>query len=204
MANHNDSRWADVPVLTSEVIYLEMTQNPKLAPVDLGELNLVRVDSPEVDSYLDIYRAIGRDYIWNYRPGQTREEIEEILRAPSTTLYLLQESDKTIGMAELDTKPDTGVELVHFGLIPALLHRGIGRKFLHSIIELVWRSPPARMWLSTCGLDHPKAVKFYEAAGFRVFKRTNGEFLDWRFTGFYDMSDAPQIPFGKRRNSVGR
>jgi hypothetical protein len=60
------------------------------------------------------------------------------------------------------------------------------------------------MLLSTCGLDHPKAVKFYEAAGFGVFKRTNGEFRDWRFTGFYDMSDAPQIPLGKRSPTTSK
>jgi hypothetical protein len=23
-----------------------------------------------------------------------------------------------------------------------------------------------------------------------------GEFKDWRFTGFYNMTDAPQIPYG--------
>lgn len=199
MASHNESRWADVPVLTSEITYLEMTANPKLSSVELGGLHLHRVETPNVDEYLEIYRAVGRDYIWNYRPGQTREEIEQVLRSPSTTLYLLRDGELTVGMAELDTKPETGVELVHFGLIPGLLHRGIGRKFLTTIIELVWRTSPARLWLSTCGLDHPKAVKFYESAGFHVFKRTEGEFKDWRFTGFYEMSDAPQIPFGRKR-----
>jgi hypothetical protein len=47
-------------------------------------------------------------------------------------------------------------------------------------------------------MDHPKAIRFYEAAGFVPFKTKMGEFKDWRFTGFYDMADAPQIPFGKR------
>jgi len=201
MANHNDSRWADVPVLTSEITYLEMLAHPNLSPVDLGGLSLHRIETPDVDEYLDIYRAVGRDYLWNYRPGQTREEIELVLRATSTTLYLLKDSDHTIGMAELDTRPETGVELVHFGLIPGLLHRGIGRKFLTNVIELVWRTSPARLWLSTCGLDHPKAIKFYESAGFLIFKRTVGEFKDWRFTGFYEMSDAPQIPLGTKRAS---
>jgi hypothetical protein len=47
-------------------------------------------------------------------------------------------------------------------------------------------------------MDHPKAVQFYENAGFAKFKTSVGEFKDWRFTGFYQMADAPQIPYGTK------
>lgn len=47
-------------------------------------------------------------------------------------------------------------------------------------------------------MDHPKAISFYEAAGFQTFKSKMGEFKDWRFIGFYDMKDAPQIPLGMK------
>jgi GNAT superfamily N-acetyltransferase len=151
-----------------------------------------------VADYLHLYREVGRDYLWNYRPGQTDSEIAAILNSPSTWMYLLLDGDKAVGMAELDASDPSDVELVHFGLLPHLLNLGLGKQFLRNIIRLVWDSGAKRMWLSTCDMDHPKAIRFYESAGFTVFKTKMGEFRDWRFTGFYDMSDAPRIPYGAK------
>jgi GNAT superfamily N-acetyltransferase len=188
----------DVPIIRSEVTYLGMTSNPNVEPADLGHFQLRKASNINVTSYLDIYKAVGRDYLWNYRGGQSAEEIGRILNAPSTWIYLLYQESAVVGMAELDATNPKDVELVHFGLIPSLLHQGIGRKFLQSIIHLVWNTGVERMWLSTCGMDHPKATNFYEHAGFTKFKTCMGEFKDWRFTGFYTMEDAPQIPHGAK------
>lgn len=187
-----------VPIIRSEVTYLEMTSNPNVEQPDLKPFELRKISNIDVASYLDIYKAVGRDYLWNYRGGQSADEIERILNAPSTRIYLLYQGSAVVGMAELEVKNSKDVELVHFGLIPGLLHQGIGRKFLQNMIHLVWNTEVDRMWLSTCGMDHPKAVQFYENAGFVKFKTSMGEFKDWRFTGFYNMEDAPQIPYGAK------
>jgi GNAT superfamily N-acetyltransferase len=190
-----------VPIIRSEVIYLEMTSGPSAKPADLEPFQLRRVSNIDVASYLDVYKAVGRDYLWNYRGGQSTDEIEQILKAPTTRMYFLYEGSAVVGMAELDATNGKHIELVHFGLIPSLLHQGIGRRFLQNIIHLEWNTEVERMWLSTCGMDHPKALAFYENAGFTKFKTSVGEFRDWRFTGFYSMDDAPQIPYGEK---VGR
>lgn len=189
----------NLPIIESLVTYLEMTSNPGLTQVPLGEFSLSRDACPQVDSYLDIYRKVGRDYIWNYRPGQSREEIKGIIESPSQWLYLLHHDGKVVGMAELDASNPKDIELVHFGLLPSYLHQGIGKPFLHNITSIVWESGPERMWLSTCGMDHPKAIRFYEKAGFKIFKTKMAEFIDYRFSDFYSMTDAPQIPYGIRR-----
>lgn len=186
----------DVPTIHSEVTYLEMTADPGIGLADLGEFELRRIGDPAVSDYMDIYTAVGRDYLWNYRPGQTTDEISKIIKSPGTWIYFLYSGQDLVGMAELDATDPKDIELVHFGLVPKLLNKGIGRSFLQQIIHLVWDSGTDRMWLSTCGMDHPKAVSFYEAAGFKKFRTKMGEFKDWRFTGFYDMKDAPQIPYG--------
>jgi len=188
----------DVPIIRSEVTYLEMISNPNVGQADLGHFQLRKVSNIDVASYLDIYKAVGRDYLWNYRGGQSADEIRRILNAPSTWIYLLYQDSAVVGMAELDATNPKDVELVHFGLIPRLLHQGIGRKFLQSILHLVWNTGVERMCLSTCGMDHPKAMEFYENAGFAKFKTSMDEFKDWRFTGFYTMEDAPQIPLGAK------
>ena len=184
------------PIIHSKVTYLEMNQDSGCEKADLGHLSLRRVLNMPVAEYLDLYREVGRDYLWNYRPGQTDSEIAAILNSPSTWMYVLLDGEKAVGMAELDANNPSDVELVHFGLLPHLLNAGLGKKFLQNVIRLVWDSGAKRMWLSTCDMDHPKAIRFYESAGFSVFKTKMGEFRDWRFTGFYQMSDAPQIPYG--------
>lgn len=194
----NDNSNLNVPEIRSEVIYLEMLENPRLPQVDLGKFAMRRVINMSVADYLEIYREVGRDYLWNYRPGQSDDEIRAILDSSATWMYLLFDGDQAVGMAELDATDPKDVELVHFGLIPRFLHQGIGKLFLQNIVSLVWESGVRRMWLSTCGMDHPKAPRFYQAAGFTPFKTKIGEFKDWRFTGFYDMADAPQIPYGKK------
>jgi len=191
-----------IPVIESEVTYFEMTADPRLSPADLKPFSMRRSEKLSVVDYLNIYREVGRDYLWNYRPGQTESEIEAILNSPATWMYLLFEGTETVGMAELDANDPKDIELVHFGLIPRLLDRGIGKPFLQSIINIVWSSGSQRMWLSTCGMDHPKAARFYQAAGFVPFKTKMAEFKDWRFTGFYDMKDAPQIPYGVKPSGV--
>jgi len=189
-------RFEDVPVIRSSVTYLEMRSDPSFQPIELGGFELLRTARIEVAAYLDIYKAVGRDYLWNYRPGQTTDEIAEIIHSPNTWIYLLMQGDRTVGFAELDAQNPKDIELVHFGLVPELIEKGIGRKFLQNIIAIVWSTNPERMWLSTCGLDHPKAVRFYQNAGFSIFKTTTAEFKDWRATGFYAPTDAPQIPPG--------
>lgn len=186
----------EAPIIHSEITYLEMTSNPRVDLIDLAPFKLRKVDNMDANSYLDIYKEVGRDYLWNYRGGQSVEEIQQILNSPTTWMYLFYQGDTVIGMAELDATDPKNIELVHFGLIPNLLNQGIGRKFLQNIIHTTWDTGIERMWLSTCGMDHSKAVQFYENAGFKKFKTAMGEFRDWRFTGFYSMEDAPQIPFG--------
>jgi len=190
----------NLPIIESLVTYLEMNPNPGLVGISLGEFLMYREDCPLVEEYLDLYRAVGRDYIWNYRPGQTREEIQAIIQSPSQWLYMLKHQDRVVGMAELDATDPKNIELVHFGLIPTYIHRGIGKAFLQNIIAIVWESGALRLWLSTCGMDHPKAIHFYERAGFKIFKTTVAEFKDYRFSDFYSLQDAPQIPFGRRRS----
>ncbi|MBI1328002.1 MAG: GNAT family N-acetyltransferase [Alphaproteobacteria bacterium] len=190
----------ELPIIKSTVTYLEMRKNPYLVEMPIDGFELRLEEKPAVETYIDIYREVGRDYIWNYRPAQSVQEIEEIIQSGRTRLYYLYKDKTPIGMAELDvTKPDD-VELVHFGLLPAYTDSGLGRKFLSEIIRLTWGGGASRLWLSTCGLDHPKAIKFYENAGFSVFKTREGEFKDYRYSDFYDMKDAPQIPHGVGRH----
>jgi hypothetical protein len=128
------------PIIQSKVTYLEMNQDSGCPKADLGSLSLRRVHAMPVADYLHLYREVGRDYLWNYRPGQTEDEVAAILNSPSTWMYVLSDGDRAVGMAELDANNPSDVELVHFGLLPHLLNIGLGKQFLQNIIRLVWDS----------------------------------------------------------------
>lgn len=184
----------NLPVIQSEITYLEMLGKPSIEDVSLDEHSFQYISTPDVKTYLNLYREIGRDYIWNYRPGQTEQEIEQLIQSDNTRLYYLYDGQTAIGMAEIDCSKPDALEIVHFGLLPAYIDKGIGKKFFAKTLQELWQGNVRRVWLSTCGMDHPKAIEFYQNAGFEIFKTKMGEFLDYRHSGFYDLKDAPRIP----------
>lgn len=187
----------DLPTIISPVTYLEMVARPESRGVVLADrYELRHMRQPDVDFYLNLYRVVGRDYIWNYRPGQTRAEVEAIIHSYNTELHVLYEDGQAIGLAELDVTASNDVEIVHFGLIPERTNKDIGRNFLACLLERLWERPLTRIMLSTCGLDHAKAIRFYQAAGFKIFEMKIGTFKDYRLSEFYHPSDAPDIPLG--------
>jgi len=186
-----------LPVIKSKVTYLEMTSYPRLSDVDLKNFDIRYISNPEYDFYMNLYRDVGRDYIWNYRPGQSRQEVTDLINSKQNELYVLYENDNPVGMAEIDVTDANSIEIIHFGQIPKLINQGIGRKFFNNILVEVWNKNPERVWLATCGLDHPKAISFYQNAGFEIFKETEDNFYDYRYSDFYDLTDAPQIPLAQ-------
>ncbi len=191
-----------LPTITSAVTYLEMNKDPKLNDIALDNYTLRIEKNFDVRKYIDLYKKIGRDYIWNYRAGQTEQEIANVIHSDKTRIYVLYNGSNPVGMAEIDMRNPRDVEIVHFGLVPDCLNKGIGKNLLHKICHLLWKENIDRIWLSTCGMDHPKAPSFYQNAGFSIFKTKEAAFKDYRFTGFYNMNDAPQIPYGRKNDSV--
>lgn len=186
-----------LPIIKSPVTYLEMTSNPQIEDIKINGYEFVLEENPDVDIYIDVYREIGRDYIWNYRPGQKKEEIEKIIKSSITKLFYLLKDNKIVGIAECDFTNPQDIEVVHFGLLPNEVNKGLGKNFFQKLLNTLWQYNPKRLHLSTCGMDHPKAINFYKNAGFIIYKEKEGEFIDYRFSNFYEMSDASQIPHGK-------
>jgi GNAT superfamily N-acetyltransferase len=77
------------------------------------------------------------------------------------------------GWYELRRVPeDRSVEIAYFGLLPGHIGRGAGRALLNGAVQDAWTlgGGAGRVWLHTCTLDHPHAMRNYEARGFRPFK----------------------------------
>jgi GNAT superfamily N-acetyltransferase len=74
------------------------------------------------------------------------------------------------GYFELHRQGDE-VEILYFGLAPQFIGKGLGGFLLSEAIAKAWQWQGAnRVWVHTCTLDHPHALKNYQARGFRIYK----------------------------------
>lgn len=154
------------------VYYLEMREhNRRTIPAPRDGLEVVFVRKPTVRYYRFLYDAIGADYDWYSRKILPDAELERILSDRRNELHVLHVDGTPAGMAELDRRTESEVELVQFGLLPEFIGQGLGKWFLQWTIDRAWSYRPARFWLHTCSKDHPRALPLYRSAGFVVYKQ---------------------------------
>jgi len=181
--------------LAAVVTRLEMRERPRPAPVPPSRLRLARWKLPEADAYRALFRRVGAPWLWYSRLAMTDERLLETIRAPGVEVYAAADGAGTeLGFVELAFRGADACELAYFGLVPELVGRGEGRWLMAQVLALAWRPGVAVLGVNTCTLDHPRALPFYRAAGFRAVSRTLETFPDPRLAGLLPPDAAPQIP----------
>jgi GNAT superfamily N-acetyltransferase len=171
--------------IAAVVTHLEMIAPPTgeaPSPPRPG-LALHRVERPAVDWYLRLYRAVGEDWLWGSRLFLAEADLRAIIQHPLVSVYAVCDGEREIGLIELDWRNRPDCEIVFFGLVAGELGRGLGRWAMAEVQRLVFGQGAQRLWLHTCTLDHPAAVQFYQAQGFRAFKREVEIMEDPRLAG---------------------
>ena len=93
--------------------------------------------------------------------------------------YIICESEELVGFFELLYNPELKeTEISYFGLLEEYIGKGIGGYALSEAIRKSFERNIRRVWLHTCTLDHPNALKNYIARGMTVFKKENINILD--------------------------
>ena len=93
--------------------------------------------------------------------------------------YVISKCDELVGFFELLYNPELKeTEISYFGLLEEYIGKGIGGFALSSAIRKAFEKNINRVWLHTCTLDHPNALKNYIARGMTVFKKENIKILD--------------------------
>lgn len=182
--------------LRSVITYLEMTEPPSAPPPPAPDpgLRIERLQPEPVDLYRRLYRAVGEPWLWWERLVWSDEELAEQLAAPGIEVHVLWSADRPAGYFELDRREPGDVEIVYFGLVPDTIGQGLGRWFLAETIRAAWTPETRRVWLHTCTEDHPRALAFYESAGFRPYKTETALIDDPRATGLLPVDAAPYVP----------
>ena len=180
--------------LAAIVTYLDMAEPPARRHAPVEDCALVPVAQPDLTWYRTLYRRIGDDHLWFSRLKLDDEALGAILRRPTTHVFAGRRGDTEIGLLELDAEDPGHVEIAFFGLVPDATGQGIGRWMMAEALDRAFALSAGRVWLHTCTLDHPAALRFYLATGFKPYKRAVEVFDDPRLAGLMPTSAATHHP----------
>ena len=187
------------PVATDQiatiVTYLEMVERPRPAPIPPAPLRLVPWKAPAPDAYRALFRRVGESWLWFSRLVMSDAELTAIIHDPAVQIFAITDPRGVeVGLLELDFRALPDCELSFLGLIPELTGKGFGAWLMAQAKSLAWRKEVSRFWVHSCTLDSPRALGFYQRAGFVPYKREIEVFADPRLAGLLSADAAPHVP----------
>ena len=152
--------------------YLEMRSATELCPNPSPTAAFVVQQAkrplPSLNQYF--YQTVGADWGWTDRLGWTLAQWQAWVERPLLQTWLGYLDGTPCGYFELEKQQDGALDLAYFGLLPNFLGLGLGGAFLTAAIESAWAWQASRVLVNTCTLDHPAALKNYQARGVKIYK----------------------------------
>ena len=155
------------------ITYLEMRRRPSssLQPSTPEGAAILKAYQPTPSFYRYLYCHVGGPWLWYERRAMDNETLRTIIHDPAVSIHVLYVDGVPAGYIELDNRVDHEIELAYFGLLPEFIGRGLGPWLLNWALDAAWNHEPSRIWVNTCNLDHPKALLFYQRAGFEPYRQ---------------------------------
>ncbi len=140
---------------------------------------IVKKIKPDFQLNKFFYKQVGKKYRWIDRLSWPDEKWIEYISNKNLETYVISISKDLAGFFELLYNPQLKeTEISYFGLLEEYIGKGIGGHALSEAIKKSFDKDINRVWLHTCTLDHPNALKNYIARGMTVFKKENINILD--------------------------
>jgi len=140
---------------------------------------LVKKIKPDFQLNKFFYKQVGKKHRWIDRLSWSDEKWINYISNKNLETYIVCESEELVGFFELLNNPELQeTEISYFGLLEEYIGKGIGGYALSVAIRKSFEKNIRRVWLHTCTLDHPNALKNYIARGMTVFKKENINILD--------------------------
>lgn len=117
-----------------------------------------------------LYREVGKDYYWKDRLVWSDKNWLDYVSQASYQLHTLYKDKNLVGYYEILSDNYLNFEIVYFGIFREFFGRKIGSHLLSHAIYNSFYQGAKKVWVHTCTLDHPNALKNYLARGMKVFK----------------------------------
>ena len=160
--------------------FLELKDLKKLKTNSVNENKyLVKKIKPDFQLNKFFYKQVGKKHRWIDRLSWSDEKWINYISNKNLETYIICESEELVGFFELLNNPELQeTEISYFGLLEEYIGKGIGGYALSVAIRKSFEKNIKRVWLHTCTLDHPNALKNYIARGMTIFKKENINILD--------------------------
>ena len=140
---------------------------------------LINKINPDFQLNKFFYKQVGKKHRWLDRLSWSDQKWINYISNKNLETYLITEKEDLAGFFELLYNPELKeTEISYFGLLEEYIGKGIGGYALSEAIKRCFEKNIKRVWLHTCTLDHPNALKNYIARGMTVFKKENINILD--------------------------
>ncbi len=140
----------------------------KCTETDL-EIFLEKYPTPDFCKFL--YKEVGKDFFWRDRLRWSDQQWLDYINNNFFKLYVLKYKNNLAGYYELLYDINTNsTEIPYFGIFKELYGKGIGGYLLTDAILTAFAGNIDKVWVHTCTLDHPNALKNYIARGMKIFK----------------------------------
>ncbi len=157
---------------------LKDIKNLKTNPTNKNKY-LVKKIKPDFQLNKFFYKQVGKKHRWIDRLSWSDEKWINYISNKNLETYIICETEELVGFFELLHNPELQeTEISYFGLLEEYIGKGIGGYALSVAIKKSFERNIKRVWLHTCTLDHPNALKNYIARGMTVFKREKINILD--------------------------
>ncbi len=160
--------------------FLELKDLKNLKTNSINEKKyLVKKIKPDFQLNKFFYKQVGKKHRWIDRLSWSDGKWMNYISNKNLETYIISESEELAGFFELLYNPELKeTEISYFGLLEEYIGKGIGGYALSVAIKKSFEKNIKRVWLHTCTLDHPNALKNYIARGMTVFKKENINILD--------------------------
>ena len=160
--------------------FLELKDLKKLKTNSINENKyLVKKIKPDFQLNKFFYKQVGKKHRWIDRLSWSDEKWINYISNQNLETYVISEHEDLAGFFELLYNPELKeTEISYFGLLEEYIGKGIGGFALSEAIKKSFEKNIKRVWLHTCTLDHPNALKNYIARGMKVFRKENINILD--------------------------
>jgi len=158
---------------TIDRFYLDIFSKNNLIKSNCKETNLeiFLEKNPTPDFCKFLYKEVGKDFFWRDRLRWSDQQWLDYINNNFFRLYVLKYKNNLAGYYELLYDINTNsIEIPYFGIFKELYGKGIGGYLLTDAILTAFEGNIDKVWVHTCTLDHPNALKNYIARGMNIFK----------------------------------
>ncbi|MBN2030755.1 GNAT family N-acetyltransferase [bacterium] len=152
--------------------YLEMRSASSLKAKNNSKgLQIVECEIKQYQVNRFLYLFVGEKWNWTDKHSWSDEQWKAYAENDNLRTWIAYYQGSPAGYYELQKQHSGNVEIAYFGLAPEFIGKGFGGYLLSHAIRSAWDwEGTKRVWVHTCSLDHPNALRNYKARGMVVYR----------------------------------